>query len=58
MIHPAIAWALYATGHANSVVFDKWLPWGMRGPIYRAYSGLMCWSSEVQGDGAGPWLAG
>lgn len=54
-LRTAAAWALYGIGHAISVVFDRWLPWGMSGPIYGAYNGVMLASSKVQRRAPGPW---
>jgi hypothetical protein len=53
-----IAWFFYAMGDAGYVVFDQWLPWGMRGPIYSLYRGSMLASLWFQGDGRGPWTEG
>lgn len=55
MIRQALAWAFFLIGHAICVVFDRWLPWGMPGPIYAAYNGAMVLSDKLQGDGPGPW---
>lgn len=55
MIRQALAGAFFLIGHAICVVFDRWLPWGMPGPIYAAYNGAMVLSDKLQGDGPGPW---
>lgn len=51
----ALSWALWAVGHGIYVVFDQWLPFGMRGWVYGAYDGAMGLSSRAQGEGRGPW---
>jgi len=52
-----LAWTFYGLGHAWYLVFDRWFPFGMRGPIYGVYNGLMIRSVRVQGAGSGPWLS-
>ncbi len=61
-VRPISAWALYLVGDLIWRVFDHELRigrvtvWGgMYGPICQTYNRLMTWSSDVQGDGDGPW---
>lgn len=46
------SWVILGVGHALSVVMNAadWLGW-----IYPAYNRLMIISSNVQGNGPGPW---
>jgi hypothetical protein len=57
MARSAVAWTLYAIGHAIWWCFDRHWCGGMNWPIYRAYSGAMTLSERLQGDGPGPWEA-
>ena len=49
----ATAWATFSIGHVISLLmrqgepYDDWL--------YPAYSRVMILSSDIQGDGRGPW---
>jgi len=50
------AWVCYGAGDLIWRVFDLWLGFGLRGPLYRAYNGLMITACRVQGDDTcGPW---
>lgn len=51
-----LAWIVFRFGDVWSIVFDRWLPWGMPGPIYTVYSRAMLASVRLQGEGSGPWL--
>lgn len=49
------SWLLYGCGHVIYLVFDRWFPLGMTGPIYSAYNRCMTLSWRVQGRGKGAW---
>jgi hypothetical protein len=51
-----LAWIAYPFGDLIYLVFDRWFPLGMVGPIYRLYNGSMQLSVRLQGDGPGPWI--
>lgn len=52
MIRKACAYILFWIGDGVSKVMN-WADWGW---LYPVYNTLMCWSSDIQGEGDnGPW---
>jgi hypothetical protein len=50
---PYLAWAFYGCGDAVSRVMNlgDWVS----GALYPLYNWLMCKSTQIQGNGPGPW---
>lgn len=49
----ATAWALFSIGHVISLMIREY-EWACR-CLWPAYSRVMTLSSDIQGDGRGPW---